>query len=137
MKVPAFLGIFGALGTSDHRERVRHLANRLRGLTVHAKEAAPHPFSVAEAGIECDRLDRQPTLLQQKSRCFKTEILDSPRRREPGFEPKQAAELTRADAGYGREALNRQIARQVAPRKLKRHLHAVRARLYIKERRIL
>src|SRR5271155_5830536 len=101
---------FGAGSQSDRREEVRRIGDRQRGLTVRAREGSPHPFRIAEAGIECDRLDRQTALLQQKSRRFKTEILDRLRGREPGFEPKQTTELTWAEAGDGREALNRQIA---------------------------
>jgi hypothetical protein len=53
----------GTFETSDRHERVFRLTNRLRALTIGAHKAAPHPFPVAEAGVESDRLDRQAALL--------------------------------------------------------------------------
>src|SRR5260370_19110591 len=49
----------GTFETSDRHEQVFRLTNRLRALTIGAQEAAAHPFPVAEAGVEGDRLDRQ------------------------------------------------------------------------------
>jgi hypothetical protein len=88
-------------------------AQCLRRLSKAPHEGAPHAFRIAEPDGGCDHFNRLDAALNAAFRCFRTQSLDGIGRGFAGRFMEGSPELSRAEARYRREPLNRQILGQV------------------------
>jgi hypothetical protein len=104
-------------------------AQCLRRLSKAPHEGAPHAFRIAEPDGGCDHFNRLDAALNAAFRCFRTQSLDGIGRGFAGRFMEGSRELSRAEARYRREPLNRQILGQVGLREDKGSLDAIGQRV--------